>query len=281
MTESVMDYFCWSRLSAARWEDAWRESLLYLGPERLAVFVLPGDDRIRVEVYNLTRRESAALGAKFGGRARRQTTLAEQLAARPARPPIRIRQCLTILDEEASLPKGSRGVLHIPAGMAFGTGDHATTATCLRLLVDASRGWSKWAMLDLGTGSGILALAARGLGAAPVAGYDFDADAVRVARENAGRNGLGGITFKKQNVTRWAPKRKFELVAANLFADVLVAAAPAIAAALAPQGRLIVSGILRPQEAETLAAFRGLELETQRTIRRGKWSTALLGRAGS
>jgi len=271
-----MVYFCWSRLASAQWEDAWRESLLYLGAERLAVFVLPGRKRIRVELYNLTKNESEALVQNFGGQARRQPTLTQQLAARPPRPPIRIRQRLTILDEEAPLPADCPRTLHIPAGLAFGTGDHATTASCLRLLVDASRGWKKWSMLDLGTGSGILALAARKLGATPTIGYDYDADSVRVAKGNAARNGLRGITFGRRDVTQWQPERTFELVAANLFAQVLIVAAPAIAAALAPGGRIILSGILRPQEKDTLAAFAVFGLEPCRTIRRGKWCTALL-----
>ncbi len=271
-----MNRYCWSRLSAAKWEDAWRESLLYLGPERMAVFVLPQGDRIRVELYNLREAEAAALVGKFGGRARRQAGLAEQLAARAPRAPIRIRRRLTSLDEEAPLPADATGRLHIPAGMAFGTGDHATTASCLRLLADSAAGRKKWSMLDLGTGSGILALAARSLGAAPVAALDYDADAVRVARENAARNRLEDIAFSQGDVTAWKPRRKFDVVAANLFAQVLIEAAPAIARAVRPAGRLILSGILRAQEEETVSVFEDLGLKPHRTVRRGKWIATVL-----
>lgn len=271
-----MNYYCWSRLTAAKWEDAWRESLLYLGSERLAVFILPPGDRIRMELYNLNAPESEALVRKFGGRARRQASLAEQLSPRQPRAPIRIRQRLIIFDREELLPAGETGRLHIPSGMAFGTGDHATTASCLRLLVDAVKSLKKWSMLDLGTGSGILALAARGLGAAPVTGYDYDADAVRVARENAARNQVKRVTFSRRDVTTWQPTRKFEVVVANLFSQVLIEAAPAIVHALVPGGILILSGILRTQEEETLTVFQKLGWRPVRTVRRGKWITARL-----
>ena len=92
-----------------------------------------------------------------------------------------------------------RPVLLIPAGMAFGTGDHATTATCLRFLADVadSLAGKPWEMLDLGTGSGILALAARVLGAKRVEAGDFDPDSVRTAKESATRRTVRVKTRKE------------------------------------------------------------------------------------
>src|SRR4029077_14721011 len=84
--------------------------------------------------------------------------------------------------------------LVIPAGVAFGTGEHATTAMSLRLLEQLTRGWrAGWSLVDLGTGSGILALAAKKLGAGEVVGIDIDAIAISTARSNSCVNKLRGV----------------------------------------------------------------------------------------
>ena len=168
-------------------------------------------------------------------------------------------------------------MLLVPAGMAFGTGDHDTTATCLRFLADVSDELTgkTWELLDLGAGSGILALAARVLGARKVEASDFDPHAVRTAKENVKLNHLRGVVVKKADVREWTPTRTWEVVAANLFSGLLVEVAPKIVAAVAPGGRLVFSGILRVQEAEVLAAFRKAGLRIDRTVRKGKWVSGL------
>jgi ribosomal protein L11 methyltransferase len=161
--------------------------------------------------------------------------------------------------------------------MAFGTGDHDTTATCLRFLADVSEDLAgrPWEMLDLGAGSGILALAARVLGARKVEASDFDPHAVRTAKENLKLNGLRGVVVKKSDVREWKPERTWDVVAANLFSGLLIEVAPKIVAAVAPGGRLVFSGILRVQEAEVLAAFQKAGLRIDRTVRKGKWVSGL------
>ena len=175
---------------------------------------------------------------------------------------------------------GTRAVLLIPAGMAFGTGDHATTATCLRFLADVSDelAGQPWEMLDLGTGSGILALAARLLGARRAEAGDFDPHAVRTAKENARLNAIKGVAVRKLDVREWQPQRTWNVVAANLFSDLLMEVAPKIAAAVAPGGRLVFSGILRAQEAEVIAAFRRAGLRVDGVVRKGKWVSGLASR---
>jgi len=174
-----------------------------------------------------------------------------------------------------------RSLLLIPAGMAFGTGDHATTATCLRLLADVSAGLAgePWEMVDLGCGSGILALAARRLGARRSLAGDFDRDAVRTTKENAQLNGIDRVTVQKLDVLRWEPRRTWQVVAANMYSGILVEIAPKLAAVTAPGGRLIFSGILRAQEREVVGALKAQGFRVERLVRKGKWVTGLAGKA--
>jgi ribosomal protein L11 methyltransferase len=202
--------------------------------------------------------------------------------------PIRVRGRLVVVGSERvrnaeKKTAGRRAVLLIPAGMAFGTGDHATTATCMRMLADVSDelAGQPWEMLDLGTGSGILALAARLLGAQRVEAGDFDPQAVRTAKENARLNAIKGVVMKKLDVREWRPRRTWNVVTANLFSDLLMEVAPKIAAAIAARGRLVFSGILRPQEAEVVAAFRRAGLRIDSVVRKGKWVSGLATRTFS
>lgn len=266
--------FMWSRLTSSKWEDAWRESLRFVGATRLAIFSMPGRDRIRLEVYSLAKRDAAALVERFGGKIRRQPSTAEIVKAAPRTAPLKIRGRLTVRDSGRAAP----GTIVVPAGMAFGTGEHATTATCLRLLVDVSRPLTRWTMLDLGTGSGILAIAAHQLGARRVEACDFDADAVRVARQNTAANAAPEIRIIRRDVTRWTPRRSFDIVTANLFSRVLIDAAPAIAASVSANGQLIFSGVLREQLDACLETFSKCNLHPLRIVRRGKWVTVLAAR---
>ena len=118
--------------------------------------------------------------------------------------------------------------------MAFGTGEHATTATCRRLLADiAAELPAGFTALDLGTGAGILAIAAKALGASRVEAVDYDPVAVRIAQQNASTNGFRTIKVSRGDVLKLAIRRPFDVVLANLFSDVLIAAAPRIAHATA------------------------------------------------
>ena len=114
-------------------------------------------------------------------------------------------------------------MLTIPAAMAFGTGDHATTSTCLRMLCDAAAAQpAGWEMLDLGTGTGILALAGRLLGAARCDAFDFDPACIRAARENARQNGIRQVAVTRADVLEWIPARQWYVVTANLYSEVLL-----------------------------------------------------------
>lgn len=254
------------------------ESLLFLSPERVAITSFPGGRTSRIEAFSLSKKEAALLTARFGGSVR---LVGNAPPAATGRTPIRIRGRLLVVDTpkaRAAAHLGRRHAVIIPAGIAFGTGEHGTTASCLRLLCDVSEalGGRRWSALDLGTGSGILAIAASKLGAARVQAWDFDGDAIRTARENLRANAVANVALKKADVTRPFPPRKWEVVSANLYSEVLIRASAKIATALLPGGYLILSGILREQEDDCLKAFERRGLEFERRIRAGKWSALLM-----
>jgi ribosomal protein L11 methyltransferase len=268
----------WRKLSAAKWEDVWWERLSEFR-ERLAISTLAGVRTIRVEVFALSKAEAARLVRAFGGQVRTMTR-AQQLLAVAVRAPIKVRDRLVVVATGEERVGGGRQRLVIPAGMAFGTGDHATTATCLRLLADVSDKLAgrRWEMLDLGCGTGILALAGRLLGARRVLAGDFDPDSVRTAKENACANRIEQVTVRRLDVLRWQPTRRWEVVVANMYSRILVEIAPKLAAATAPGGALIFSGVLRVQEGEVVAALRAQRFRIERIVRKGKWVTGLAGK---
>jgi ribosomal protein L11 methyltransferase len=96
-----------------------------------------------------------------------------------------------------------------------------------------------------------------------------------VGKENAVANGITGVVFKKSNVLEWTPKRTWPLVTANLFSPILIAAAPQITASVAPGGVLILSGILRIQADEVVAAFEAQGMTFEIISKKGKWVTCL------
>jgi ribosomal protein L11 methyltransferase len=178
----------------------------------------------------------------------------------------------------AEVPRDAVEVVLDP-GMAFGTGSHATTALCLAALSELLGSSPGASVLDVGTGSGLLAIAARKLGAGRVRGNDNDPVAVTVARENAARNGVD-VQLGEEALSD-IPGR-FDVVVANILANTLVELAADVAAHLLPGGVAIVSGILGAQEAEVRAAYLGAGLRPlpARDRRDGEWSQLAFGREG-
>ncbi|HWB59181.1 MAG TPA: 50S ribosomal protein L11 methyltransferase [Chthoniobacteraceae bacterium] len=275
----------WRKRVPAGDDEAWSARLLEF-MERMAIISLPGGKSARIEAYALSAKEGAALVGRHGGGLRRLNERVFIQKKTSGRGPIRIRGKLLVVDSERERTAARRKfpgtkVLLVPASMAFGTGEHATTASCLRFLADmAARGGAgKWDMLDLGTGSGILALAAKALGARRVDAFDFDPNAVRVAKENAQLNQIAGVHFARRDVLAWTSPRAYDVVAANLFSEVLIQAAPRIARAVKPGGCLIFSGIMRHQESECVAVFRACGFIIKKISRKGKWVTTLAVKA--
>ena len=152
-----------------------------------------------------------------------------------------------------------RTAITMDPGMAFGTGTHETTALCLEVRDERVRGGER--VLDIGTGSGILAIAALKLGAAAAEGVDIDPMCVRTAGENAARNGVedrltvlvGDLSDKASGV--------YDLITANIVAAAILSLAPHVPALLAPGAVFIASGIIDTRKEEVLARLRAAGLE--------------------
>ena len=172
----------------------------------------------------------------------------------------------------AAAPPGMVEVVLDP-GMAFGTGSHPTTSLCLEALSARLEGRGALRVLDVGTGSGLLAIAARRLGAAAVVASDNDPVALRVAAENAAANGVE-LELRGDDVAELPGP--FDLILANILANTLVELAPAIAGQLAPGGVVLLSGILGPQAAEVEAAYRAAGLAPAGGGHRAEGEWALL-----
>lgn len=278
--------FVWSKLSASRWADAWEERFTGATDATLVITSIPGRQTIRVEVYCTTQKRVNAIQKQFGGSVRVLKNQNWAAHASQAPPPLKVRETFVICtartrDEIAKARKTfpKREIIAVPADMAFGTGHHATTATVLRLLVDAAKPLQakgkKWCMADLGCGSGILAIAAAKLGASRVWGCDYDPQAVRIAKENATRNDTPKVSFLQIDVLKWRPKRTWDIVAANIFHDVLEAAFPQLLRSVAPGGVLMLSGILKSQAAACLVAGKRAGFVVEKVIAKGKWVTAM------
>ncbi len=178
---------------------------------------------------------------------------------------------------QAYEPCGDEVCIRLEPGMAFGTGLHPTTFLCLRAVEQHVT--QAATVLDVGTGSGILAIAAARLGAEAVLALDVDAVAVQVARDNVQANGVsasvevrhGSIVPNDRLPALFGDspggsavvveQGRFDLVLANILAPVIIAMAPALAARLAPEGTVVVAGLIEAQEADVLAALREQGLE--------------------
>ncbi|MBQ3811203.1 MAG: 50S ribosomal protein L11 methyltransferase [Kiritimatiellae bacterium] len=175
-------------------------------------------------------------------------------------------------------------VVTIEPGMSFGTGLHGTTQACLRFLEELAEedpAAPPRSLADLGCGSGILSIAARKLGYAPVTGVDYDVAAVRVSAENARENGVADVAFAACDVTE-DPIPRADAVVANILAPVLVRAAPRIAAAVVrgPRAALVLSGILGTQYADVRAAYEAQGFREVRSLALGEWTSGLFRPVG-
>ena len=204
-------------------------------------------------------------------------------ATRAAFPPVNIGR-FTIYGSHAEPPPPGRLGLRIDANLAFGTGEHPSTAGCLSALEALAKRRRVATALDMGCGTGILAMAMARLWPCRVLAVDSDADAVRVARVNLRANGLGarvrvglGAGYASRAVAGWG---RVDLICANILARPLAAMAPGLAAHLAPCGVAVVSGLLAEQETFVLAAHRAQGLALIGRTRLGPWTTLALARPG-
>jgi len=282
--------YVWSKLSSPKWRDAWEEIFQSSGQTNAVITEFSNRKTIRVDVYCAGEKDAGEIRERYGGSVRKLKNMNWAAMVPPTRTPLVIRDRLVI--SNSSNPKevdkvrrkyAGRNVLQIPPELAFGTGDHATTSTCLRLLADEAKRFEKegrsWSMADAGCGTGVLALAARLLGAKPVHGFDFDPMAVKVARTNAERNAITGVKWSVTDVLKWTPPRKYECICANIFANILIPALPLFRSALSEDGALLLSGVLDVHWNDLERALDKNSFELTDVRPKGKWTTARAIRA--
>ena len=180
---------------------------------------------------------------------------------------------------EEYTPNEDEVIVKIDPGMAFGTGTHETTRLVMKILQDEVFGGE--CVLDVGCGSGILAIAAAKLGAESCFAYDIDPVAVKVARENARAAGCDNITVGESDLLRGVERHPggYNICVANIVADIIIRMLPDIGSYLAPGAPIILSGIVKEREADIVAESRKHGYTLCRTERENDW-VALMIRKG-
>ena len=183
--------------------------------------------------------------------------------------------------DRKKVPPNKLGI-EIEAALAFGTGHHGTTRGCLLLLDSVLKAYHPRRVLDVGTGTGVLAIAAAKALRGEVLASDIDPLSVRVARENARLNGTGDLvqTFQATGFSapQFARQGPFDLVLANILANPLRQMATPMARHLAPSALVILSGLLPHQAQSVIAAYRGRGLVLKRQLKIEGWSSLLMQR---
>jgi ribosomal protein L11 methyltransferase len=175
-------------------------------------------------------------------------------------------------------PRAGAKVIILDPGLSFGTGQHPTTSYCLEQLATARVHDRHQSFLDIGIGTGVLAIAAAKLGYEPVQGFDFDPVAVRIANENADLNLCSSIELWEQDLMKLPvrSKEKFDVICANLIYDVLIAGQQRIINRLNKNGRLILAGILSAQFAQVTGSYRTAGLRLMKSNTEGEWTSGTL-----
>jgi ribosomal protein L11 methyltransferase len=240
----------------------------------------------RIDAFPTTSEETDALKARLAAQPGLVVTVepladADWLAmSLSGLPPVRAGRFFVYGAHDRGQVPPNAVALRIEAGAAFGTGHHGTTVGCLQAWNDLLKARRFDKVLDVGAGTGVLAIAAARTGARLARGTDIDAPSVRIARENAALNGalaefVHASGLGHQRVRSAAP---YDLVFANILAPPLVALAQDIRGALRPGGVAILSGLLRTQERRVLAAYRSRGFRLLRRIHRDAWATLVLER---
>ena len=229
-----------ARLSAAL--DEWREF---------------GVELTMGEIFTIAKSDRAEAWKKYF----KPVAISDQLLIRPA-----------WLDDE---PLPGQKVLEINPGMSFGTGQHATTNYCLKC-IDRFAGQKK-SLLDAGCGSGILAIAGALLGYGPIDAFDFDPEAVAVSEENAQLNNVASqINLSVGNAADWQGRaEKYDLVCANILGHLLIAFRFNIVSWVAPDGVLVLSGILDRDFDKVSAAFAEAGMKELERFKDKDWTSGI------
>jgi ribosomal protein L11 methyltransferase len=274
--------FVWRTRASQRWLAANERALCEIAGPQLALTFPAARKNAAAEISNPSRRELEKIRARFGGTIEKlpRDWLRKFLRGHKSKP-LKVGKRLVItrsggfgtaVTAKSAGWKPSR--LVIPVGAAFGSGEHATTGMTLRLLEKTTRSPKReFSVLDLGTGSGILALAAARFGATRVTAIDHDPVAIATAKENARRNKIDIIDFQVADVLHWKFPKRTDIITANLFSELLIEIMEKLSCA--PWS--IISGILREQESRMLRALKRKGIAVVERRHRGKW-VAILAR---
>jgi ribosomal protein L11 methyltransferase len=297
--------YLWCRTAELHWVKAHEDALQARAHGQLVIVRRPRRKHLGLEIICRSRSDSSALLKEFGGRIEALPRNWLERFARAESMPIKIGKRLMVVRSINELQRCSvrcpqrrsshparpdalgkahsaaggvkPALLVIPASLAFGTGEHATTAMSLRFLEQLTRRWRRgWSLVDLGAGSGILALAAKCFGAGRVIGIDNDPAAISMARSNARLNKMRGTTFQLADVRKWKSAQEIDVITANLYSDLLIEILPK----LGGSSWLILSGILPSQRYELVCALQLSHYDISSTKRRGKWVAILARRTG-
>lgn len=252
----------WFRSIPAKDESLWREKLLPWGEERM-VF-LQSNRAFFVHLYAITPKQALSLKSKWGGSSRK-------IQPYETSPEIQLDLFGRFRVQSKEIPKPDPKTLWVPAEMAFGTGDHPTTAMILREIMRHS--WEKnERVLDVGCGSGILGLMARKCGAEIIHGFDNDPACVRISRLNETRNfEEPRIQWSQALLGKYRSQKPYDLILANLYSGLFQQYAQSLKVLLNPTGKMIVSGILRIDLPPTLAALEKAGFRLVKKQVTGKW----------
>jgi ribosomal protein L11 methyltransferase len=268
----------WRKLAEPRWLSAHENLLQTRSRGTLVVISRPEHERLQLEIACRSFDASRKLIEEFGGVTDKWPRhWLRRFAELRTSKPLKIGKRL-LISNEGPTPTSrlsrekDRSHLVIPASAAFGTGEHATTAMSLRLLERLTRKWKDgWSLADLGTGTGILALAAKRFGAKHVIGIDVDPRAISIAKANARLNKIDHVDFRLDDLRKWKPSGARDVLAANLYSELLIEILPK----LKRSNWLILSGVLRAQEDKLIRALRRNDIEIVNIKRRGKWIAVL------
>ena len=257
--------------------------------ESLTYSILEEDedhDVWRIDAFPTTGEEADALNILLAGHDGLRT-VTEKLAdadwlamALSGLPPVRAGRFFVYGAHDRGLAPASTVNLRIEAGAAFGTGHHGTTVGCLAAFDQLLKRQPYRRVLDVGCGTGVLAIAAARTGSRIAVGTDIDRPSVRIANENAKLNGADArfVHASGLNDRRVRQDAPYDLVFANILAPPLVALAQDIKLALKPGGVAILSGLLRTQERRVFAAYRSRGFRLERRLHRDAWSALVLRR---
>ncbi|BCW88766.1 Release factor glutamine methyltransferase [Alphaproteobacteria bacterium SO-S41] len=278
----------WKASIRAAHEEIERFSMLFEltpepSPQSVIVLTHPHEDDAVIEAYYAEAPDGDALTAILG-----RDVKVEALPdvdwvklSQEGLPPVRAGRFFVYGAHDKGKAPSNTIALGIDAGVAFGTGHHETTTGCLMALDWMKRtGMAPSNALDLGCGTGVLALGADRLWRIPVMASDIDPQAIDVTRENLRLNGgqmriraVVAEGFAHPMIGAAAP---YDLIIANILAGPLTQLAPGIRDHIAPGGRVVLSGLLRTQELLVLSFYRAFGFRLERRWRLGPWSVLLL-----